>query len=242
MPQVITARTMLAANEKIAGEIRRTLATLQLRTLNLIGAPGAGKTALLERSIERLQGKLAFGVIAGDSTGRVDAARIEAAGARAVQINTEQLGHLEAYMVLDALERLDLAHVELLVIENVGNLICPTAWNLGEDQRVVVMNVSGGDETPAKYPAAFATAQGVVLNKMDLLPHVDCDLEKVQRQIGEINPRLRIFEVSCRMALGLDRWCAWLQRFARGEEEALAVPALRPSTRSGSGTGACWPC
>lgn len=236
MPQVITARTMLAANEKIAGEIRRTLATLQLRTLNLMGAPGTGKTALLERSIERLRGKLAFGVIAGDSASGVDAARIEAAGAQAVQINTQQTSHLEAYMVLDALERLDLACVELLVIENVGNLICPVAWNLGEDQRVVVMNVAGGDETPVKYPAAFATAQGVVLNMLDLLPHVDCDLEKVRRQIAEINPRLRVFEVSCRTALGLDRWCAWLLRFARGEEEALTVPSS-PPYHPGPGTG-----
>src|SRR5690242_11726307 len=106
MPQVITARNLLAANEKIAEEIRCTLATLQLHTLNLMGAPGSGKTALLERSIERLRGKLAVGVIAGDSVGGVDAARIEAAGARAVQINTQETGHLEAYMVLDALERL----------------------------------------------------------------------------------------------------------------------------------------
>lgn len=226
MPQVISARNMLAANEKIAGEIRQTLTTLQVHTLNLMGAPGVGKTALLERSIERLRGKVAFGVIAGDSAGGVDAARVEVAGALAVQINTQQMGHLEAYMVLDALERLDLAHIDLLVIENVGDLICPAAWDLGEDQRVVVMNVAGGDETPMKYPGMFAAAQGVVLNKLDLLPYVDCDLAKIRRLLDEINPSLRMFGISCRTSTGLDAWCEWLVRFARAE--ALAAPSLRP--------------
>ena len=226
MPQVIAAQKLPSPNELIAGEIQRTLTTLQLHTLNLIGSPGAGKTALLERSIERLRGKLMLGVIAGDSATSVDAARIEAAGAQAVQINTQGTGHLEARMVLESLERLDLAHVELLVIENVGNLLCPVAWNLGEDQRVVVMNVAEGDDTPAKYPEALAAAQGVVLNKLDLLPHVDYNLEKARRLIAEINPRLRVFEVSCRTGAGLDAWCEWLLRFARGAMEATATPGV----------------
>lgn len=225
MPQVITAQNILAPDELIAGEIQRTLTTLQLRTLNLMGSPGAGKTALLERSIERLRGKLTFGVVAGDSAASVDAARIEAAGAQAVQINTQGTCHLEAQMVLESLEKLDLAHIELLVIENVGNLICPAAWNLGEDQRVVVMNIAEGDDTPAKYPEILAAAQGVVLNKLDLLPHVDYDLEKARRLLGEINPRLRLFEVSCRAGTGLDTWCEWLVSFARGEREATSMPA-----------------
>lgn len=235
MPRIMTVRNMLAANETIAGEIQRTLSTLQLRTLNLMGSPGAGKTTLLERSIERLREKLTLGVIAGDSATSVDAARIEAAGAKAVQINTQGSGHLEAYMILEALERLDLAHIDLLVIENVGNLICPAAWKLGEDQRMVVMNIADGDETPAKYPELFATAQGVVLNKLDLLPHVDYDLEKVRRLISGIDARLRVFEVSCLTGTGLDGWCEWLVRFARGEMEAPSLLAPPPSAQESTG-------
>ncbi|HEY1348585.1 MAG TPA: hydrogenase nickel incorporation protein HypB [Ktedonobacteraceae bacterium] len=227
MPQVVTARNLLAANEKIAGEIRRTLATLQVHMLNLMGAPGAGKTALLEQSIERLRGKLAFGVIAGDCAGGVDAARLEAVGARTVQINTQGRGHLEAYMVLDALERLDLAHVDMLVIENVGNLICPATWTLGEDQRVVVMDVAQGDDTPTKYPGMFAATQGVVVSKLDLLPYVDCDLEKVRRLMDEINLRLRVFGVSCRTSVGLDEWCTWLVRIAHGETPGGTIRGQR---------------
>ncbi len=225
MPQVITAQNIPAPDELIAGEIQRTLTTLQLRTLNLMGSPGTGKTALLERSIERLRGKLTFGVIAGDCAASVDAARIEAAGAQAVQINTQGMCHLEAQMVLQALERLDLAHIELLVIENVGNLICPALWNLGEDGRVVVMNIAEGDDTPAKHPEILAAAQGVVLNKLDLLPHVDYDLEKVRRLLREINPRLHTFEVSCRAGTGLDAWCEWLVSFARGGLETASPSA-----------------
>jgi hydrogenase nickel incorporation protein HypB len=223
MPRIMTVQNMLAANETIASEIQRTLSTLQVRTLNLMGSPGAGKTTLLERSIERLREKLAIGVIAGDSAASVDAARIEAAGAQAVQINTQGSSHLEAYMILEALEKLDLAHLDVLVIENVGNLICPAAWNLGEDQRVVVANIADGDETPAKYPELFATAQGVVLNKLDLLPHVDYDLEKVRRLISGIDVRLRTFEVSCLTGAGLDRWCEWLVRFAHGGMEVSSL-------------------
>src|SRR5581483_5883940 len=225
MPQVIAAQNISSPNELIAGEIQRTLATLQLRTLNLMGSPGAGKTALLECSIERLRGKLMLGVIAGDSATSVDAARLEATGAQAVQINTQGTGHLEARMILAALERLDLAHIELLAIENVGNLICPVTWNLGEDQRVVVMNVTEGDDTPAKYPETLAAAQGVVLNKLDLLPHVDYNLEKARSLIRDVNPRLRVFEVSCRAGTGLDAWCDWLMTFARAGMEAASTPA-----------------
>jgi hydrogenase nickel incorporation protein HypB len=226
MPRIMTVQNMLAANETIAGGIRRTLSTLQLRTLNLVGSPGAGKTTLLERSIERLREKLTLGVIAGDSATSMDAARIEAVGAQAVQVNTQGTSHLEAYMVLEALEKLDLAHIDVLVIENVGDLICPAAWNIGEDQRVVVMNIADGDETPAKYPELFATAQGVVLNKLDLLPHVEYDLEKVRRLLGKINPLLHIFEVSCWTGDGLDAWCEWLVGFAHGEMGPASLLAL----------------
>ena len=217
MPRVTIAQNILAPNGTIAAEIRHTLAARQMRALNIMSSPGAGKTTLLERTIERLRTRLRIGVIEGDIETSADAERIEAAGAATVQINTRGACHLEAHMIRDALAEIDLADLDLLVIENIGNLVCPAAWHLGEDQRVVVMSVAEGDDKPAKYPQMFASAQVLILNKLDLLPYVDYDLAKVKRQVLAINPHLRIFEMSCRTGLGLDAWCAWLVEFARGE-------------------------
>lgn len=218
MPQVTIAQNILAPNETIATEIQNTLATLQIRTLNIMSSPGAGKTTLLERSIQRLHGRLNLGVIEGDIETSADAERIEAAGAQTVQINTRGACHLEAHMVLDALNKLDLTQLDLMIIENIGNLVCPAAWKLGEDLRVVVMSVAEGDDKPAKYPQMFATSEVLVLNKLDLLPYVDYDLDKVKRQVLAINPHLHIFELSCRTGAGLDAWCEWLLDFARGQK------------------------
>lgn len=218
MPQVTIAQNILAPNETIATEIQNTLATLQIRTLNIMSSPGAGKTTLLERSIQRLRGRLNLGVIEGDIETSADAERIEATGAQTVQINTRGACHLEAHMVLDALNKLDLTQLDLMVIENIGNLVCPAAWKLGEDLRVVVMSVAEGDDKPAKYPQMFATSEVLVLNKLDLLPYVDYDLDKVKRQVLAINPHLHIFELSCRTGAGLDAWCEWLLEFARGQK------------------------
>lgn len=218
MPRVTIARNILAPNETVAEEIQQKLTAQGIRMLNIMSSPGAGKTTLLERSISRLRDRLRIGVIEGDIETSTDAERIEAAGAQTVQINTLGACHLEAHMVLDALPQLELREVELLVIENIGNLVCPAAWKLGEDQQVVVISVAEGDDKPAKYPQMFAIAQILVLNKLDLLPYVDYDLEKVKRQIFAINPHLRVFEVSCRTGEGLDAWCEWLVEFARGEK------------------------
>lgn len=217
MPRVTLARNILAPNEAVAAEIRQTLAARQMRALNMMSSPGSGKTTLLERTIERLHARLRIGVIEGDIETSADAERIEAAGAATVQINTRGACHLEAHMIRDALAEIDLASLDLLVIENIGNLVCPATWNLGEDLRVVVMSTAEGDDKPAKYPQMFAVAQVLVLNKLDLLPYVDYSLEKVKRQVFAINPRLRIFETSCRTGEGLDAWCEWLVAFARGE-------------------------
>ncbi len=217
MPKVTIAQPILAANETTAEEIRRVLAARGLRALNMMSSPGAGKTALLERSVERLRGRLGIGIIEGDIETTADAERVEAAGAETVQINTRGACHLEAHMVRDALGKLDLGRVDLLIIENIGNLVCPAAWKLGEDASVVVVSTTEGDDKPAKYPQMFAISQIMVINKLDLLPYVDYDLEKVKRQALAINPRLRIFELSCRTGEGLDAWCEWLVAFAQGE-------------------------
>ena len=216
MPKVTIAQNILAVNEHVAQEIRQTLMARGIRALNVMSSPGAGKTTLLERSIERLGGRLAIGVIEGDVETSADAERIEAAGAQTVQINTRGACHLEAHMIRDALAHVDLVATDLLVIENVGNLVCPAAWDLGEDMRVVVVSATEGDDKPAKYPQIFAIAQVMVVNKLDLLPYVDYDVQKVRRHALAINPRLRIFELSCRTGEGLEAWCSWLEIFARG--------------------------
>lgn len=214
MVKVTIAQNILAVNESVAQEIRERLAAPRTRALNMMSSPGAGKTTLLERTIERLRGRLSIGVIEGDVETSADAERIEAAGAQTVQINTRGSCHLEAHMVRDALAHLDLAETDLLVIENVGNLVCPATWDLGEDTRVVVVSTTEGDDKPAKYPQMFATAQVMVINKLDLLPYVDYDVRKVRRHALAINPNLHIFELSCRTGEGLEAWCDWLITFA----------------------------
>ncbi len=217
MPKVTIAQNILAVNEHVAQEIRQELMARGVRALNVMSSPGAGKTTLLERTIERLRDRLSIGVIEGDVETSADAERIEAAGAQTVQINTRGACHLEAHMIRDALAHIDLAAMDLLVIENVGNLVCPAAWDLGEDVRVVVCSATEGDDKPAKYPQMFAISQVMVVNKLDLLPYVDYDVQKVRRHALAINPNLRIFELSCRTGEGLEAWCDWLVTFARGE-------------------------
>ena len=216
MPKITIAQNILAANDTIAQDNHQSLATRGIRTINMMSSPGAGKTTLLERTIEMLRSQLEVGVIEGDIETGNDAERIEAVGAETVQINTRGACHLEAHMVRDALEAINLTGMRLLFIENIGNLVCPAAWDLGEDIRVVMVSTTEGDDKPAKYPQMFVISQIMVVNKIDLLPYVDYSLEKVRRQALAINPNLRIFEVSCRTGEGLDAWCEWLSAFVHG--------------------------
>jgi hydrogenase nickel incorporation protein HypB len=216
--KVTIAQNILAANDNVAQEIQQRLATYRIRAINLMSAPGAGKTSLLERTITRLQGQLNIGVIEGDIETGNDAVRIEAAGAETVQINTRGACHLEAHMVRDALQEINLTGMRLLFIENIGNLVCPAAWDLGEDIRIVMVSTTEGDDKPAKYTQMFAISQVMIVNKIDLLPYVDYSLEKVRRQALAINPNLRIFEVSCRTGEGLDVWCEWLSAFVNSTQ------------------------
>ena len=217
MPKITIAQNILAANDTIAQEVQQSLATHGIRTINMMSSPGAGKTTLLERTIARLRGEMAIGVIEGDIETSADAERIETAGAETVQINTRGACHLEAHMIRAALKELDVAHINLLFIENIGNLVCPSEWDLGEDLRAVVVSTTEGDDKPAKYPQMFAVSQVMIVNKLDLLPYVDYDVEKVKRQALAINPQLRIFQVSCRTGEGLDAWCEWLVTFVNGK-------------------------
>jgi hydrogenase nickel incorporation protein HypB len=226
VPKVTIAQNILAANDTNAQETRQSLVAYGIRTINIMSSPGAGKTTLLERTIAQLRGRLSIGVIEGDIETSADAERIEAAGADSVQINTRGACHLEAHMIRDALVHLDLAHIDLLIIENIGNLVCPSGWNLGEDIRVVVVSTTEGDDKPAKYPQMFAASQVMIVNKLDLLPYVDYDLAKAKRQALAINSQLHIFEMSCRTGEGLDAWCDWLVTFAHGNEETFLAGSI----------------
>lgn len=211
MPKVAVVKHILAENETLAREITSRLAARKIRSLNLMSSPGSGKTALLEQTIRQLAGVWRVGVIEGDITTTADAERVEAAGAQAVQIETAGTCHLEAHMILSALTDLDLDALDLLVIENIGNLVCPAGWNLGEERRAVVISTTEGADKPAKYPQMFAVADVVVINKIDLLPYVDFDCDATERYIRAVNPAATILRVSCRTGEGIADWLAWLR-------------------------------
>ncbi len=176
MVRVTVAQQVLAVNDDVAAEIHAGLARRSMRCVNMMSSAGAGKTSLLEETIRRLRGRLILGVIEGDVETTADAERVAAAGAESVQIVTRGNCHLEAHMVRDALTQMDLDRIGLLVIENIGNLVCPAEWKLGEDIKVVVASTTEGDDKPAKYPQMFAASQVMVINKIDLLPYVTYDL------------------------------------------------------------------
>ncbi len=214
MVKVSIVQNILAANDDVAQEIRLKLRPRGLRTINIMSSAGAGKTTLLEQTIRHLNGRLRLGVIEGDVETAADAERIDAAGGESVQIITQGACHLEAHMVRAALAQIDLDAIDMLFIENVGNLVCPAGWDLGEDLKAVVVSTTEGDDKPAKYPHMFAASQVMIINKTDLLPYVDYDLSAVKRFALAVNPRLRIFELSCRTGEGIAAWCEWLLSFA----------------------------
>jgi len=209
-------KRLLEANERIAEENRRLLRENGVFTINLMSAPGAGKTSLLVRTIEALMDKVSIGVIEGDITGTDDAERIDALGVPVVQLNTEGACHLDAGMIREALEDIPLGGIELLFIENVGNLVCPAEFNVGEDVKAMVLSVTEGDDKPLKYPLMFKESGVLVINKTDLLPHTDVDMDKIRRSALSINPGLRIFEVSCRTGTGLTEWTDYLGALSVG--------------------------
>ena len=204
---------ILKANESIAEENRRIFKENGLFVINLISSPGAGKTSLLEKTIKACNGKISIGVIEGDIATARDAERIEKTGARVIQINTNGACHLDSNMVRTALRDFSLSGLGLLFIENVGNLVCPANFNLGEDIKAVVLSITEGEDKPKKYPGIFMEAKVFIINKTDLLPYTDCSIDKIKKESLEINPDLNIFEVSCRTGDGLDRWCDWLKGF-----------------------------
>ena len=202
---------ILAKNNDFAARNRRWFAAHGVHALNLVSSPGSGKTTLLCATIRRLAGERALAVIEGDQQTANDAERIRATGAPAVQINTGKGCHLDADMIARALPRLPLAAGTLLFIENVGNLVCPAAFDLGEAAKVAILSVTEGEDKPLKYPDIFAAASLVLLNKSDLLPHLDFDLEYALDCLRRVNPRAPVLSVSAKTGEGLDAWLAWLR-------------------------------
>ncbi len=199
---------VLARNDHLAAHNRTWLLERGVRTLNLMSSPGSGKTTLLERTIALLDREVA--VVEGDQETLLDAARIRAAGARAVQVNTGAGCHLDASMVERALVELQPERGSVLVIENVGNLVCPALFDLGESLRVVVISVPEGDDKVLKYPHMFSSADVVVVNKIDLLPYVDFDVDRLADDALSINPGVTVLSVSARTGEGFDDWLKWL--------------------------------
>ena len=210
--KLVTIReNLLVGNDLAAERNQARFAAAGILAVNVMASPGAGKTSLIVRTIEGLAGQARIGVIEGDIAGSIDAEKVVAAGAvDAVQINTGGNCHLEAGMVAQALDDLDLAALDVVLIENVGNLVCPTHWALGEHLKLCLLGAAEGHDKPVKYPQMFAAADAIVLNKTDLIEHVDFDRAPFYEAVRALNSGAPVFEVSCRTGAGVDAWTDWL--------------------------------
>lgn len=229
--------SILAKNDDYAGRNRTRLNAAGVLALNLLSGPGAGKTTLLVETLKALSARIPCAVIEGDQQTDNDAARIRAVGTPAVQINTGKGCHLDAHMVGHALEKLPLPPGGVLFIENVGSLVCPAAFDLGETKRVTLISVAEGEDKPLKYPDIFEGADLVLITKADLAPHVDADMATLEANIRRINPKADILTTSSRGEIGLSRWIAWLEaaRVARLDRLASAREAEASALRAAAG-------
>jgi hydrogenase nickel incorporation protein HypB len=210
MSVITIERKVLEKNDEIARQNRSLFESHGIFAINIVSSPGAGKTSLLERTLEHLAGKLPLAVIEGDVQTDFDAQRVAKYNVPAVQIVTAGGCHLEANLVHDALRNFDLATIRLLIIENVGNLVCPSNYDLGEAMKVVVASTTEGDDKPLKYPAMFRNSSVLVINKIDLLPYVNCSIASLRGNALRINPALTVFETSCTTGAGIPAWSDWL--------------------------------
>ncbi len=211
MTKVKVFTNILKANESIAQRNREIFNKNNVYTINLMSSPGSGKTCLLERTLESLKDELRIAVIEGDLQTAKDAQRIERYNIPVVQINTEGACHLDANMVDSVLESFNFKEIDLFVIENVGNLVCPASFELGEDDKVVMVSIPEGDDKPIKYPVMFRKAKVLLINKIDLLPYTNFNMAKIKEDALNINPNLKIFEISCLTEEGLASWFVWLK-------------------------------
>jgi hydrogenase nickel incorporation protein HypB len=207
---------LMARNDELAGDVRRRLHDAGVTTFNLVSSPGSGKTSLLERTLDVLGEELDIAVVTGDVQTQNDADRLARRTDRLVQaVVTGGACHLDASQVASALDAIDLTRTRLLFVENVGNLVCPASWDLGETAKIVVFSVTEGEDKPLKYPKMFRMARYAVLNKVDLLPHLDFEVDKAIACAREVNPELRFFLTSARTGEGLDTWFDFLRQQVR---------------------------
>lgn len=202
---------IMSANDRLAAENRNKLNEAGIFSINLMASPGAGKTSIIEKTIPTLSGIFKIAVIDGDIATTIDADRAAAAGATAVQINTGGECHLDAPMIQLALEQIDLSKIDLLIVENVGNLICPSSFQLGTHKSVLIASVPEGDDKPYKYPGIYRGVDALLINKIDLLPYIPFKMDYFRRGVKILNPDLTIFEVSCQTGDGLEDWLTWLK-------------------------------
>ena len=211
MSVITIERKVLEKNDAIAQQNRESFKKKNLFSINLVSSPGSGKTSIVERTIYFSKNKFGIAVIEGDVQTSLDAERVDAYGVPVVQIVTQGACHLEAGLVRDAFRQIEKNDFEVLFIENVGNLVCPAGYDLGEDLKVVIVSTTEGDDKPLKYPAMFRNASALIINKIDLVPHLNCSLEILEKNSLSINPSLKIFKTSCTTDEGITEWCEWIE-------------------------------
>ncbi len=222
--EIKVVRKVLSVNERMAEQNRRLFSEKGVYVINIMSSPGSGKTALLEKTLSRIAADIPTAVIVGDICTTNDADRLARSGVPVLQINTDAFGgecHLAAHVIEKAVDELNLSGIRLLFIENVGNLVCPAEFDLGEDRRVVIMSTTEGEDKPLKYPLMFRTCHAAVINKSDLLPYLDYDLQQAKTNILNVHPEMPIFTVSAKTGEGMEAWLDWLKH--RVQEKSSGV-------------------
>ncbi len=219
--EIKVVRKVLAVNEKMAEQNRKFFAEKGVFVLNVMSSPGSGKTATLEKTLSYIMPEIKCAVIVGDICTSNDADRLAGTGVPVVQVNTDEFGgdcHLAAHVIEKAADNIDLDDIELLIVENIGNLVCPAEFDIGEDARVVVLSVAEGEDKPVKYPLMFRECDAAILNKIDLLPYLDYDIKETIHNIKRIHPDMPVFEISATKDMGLEPWIEWLKSKVRGKQ------------------------
>lgn len=218
--QIDMKQPILAKNDSLAAELRQRFADNHVFVLDLLASPGSGKTSTILATIDALRDEFNIAVIEGDIASNVDAEKIKAQGIAAVQINTGGACHLESAMIKRAVDVLDLERLDLIIIENVGNLVCPTDFDLGENAKVMILSVPEGDDKPLKYPLMFSICDVLLINKIDVMPYFDFDLEACKKYVLRLNPNIKIIPISARTGEGIDEWANWLRTEIKAWNEA----------------------